>query len=318
MKIKGFKSYLLNTFLTVGLCCAYALVGSGISLLIGMLISALLGVVFYREHYGLGIANSILVLVVLMLFLGIVPALTNGVPLVLLSLALSMGTHVKLNIYLTILLCSVLFMADIAVSMQLMEHISGGDLSFNAIMMEAGNMFGEAMGQQYADTETAEMVEEAVGMMVDISIMLAPAIFMMVSTVLGYILVVVYKKVQQKYGTDMSFWLPFDHLQSNNVMAFLYLILLLLMVVAPKGMFLDMATNVFLLLSFLFVIIGASVFDYKMKQRGITKFLRRFFIVGILAVSTSAFFIPTLVLLICGLTDSFRDYRHLQAKKEEE
>ncbi len=318
MKTNGFKPYILNTLLSVGLCCAYALVGGGISLLIGMLISALLGVVFYREHYGLGIANSILVLVVLMLFLSPIPALTSGIPLVLLSLALSIGNRVKLNVYLMILLCSVLFMADIAVSMELMESMSGGELSFNAIMMEAGNMFGEAMGQQYADTETAEMVEEAMRVMVDVSIMLAPAIFMMVSTVLGYVLIVIYKKVQQKYGTDMSFWLPFECLQSDKVMAFLYLILLLLMMIAPEGLFLDMATNVFLLLSFLFVIIGASVFDYKMKQRGIAKFLRCFIIVGMLAVSTSAFLIPALVLLICGLTDSFRDYRHLQVKKEEE
>ncbi len=318
MKTNRLKSYLLKTLLIIALCAAYCLFGGLLSTLTGLLISALLGTIFYREHYGLGAANAILILCIFTLFSGVVPALTSGVPLILLALSLAMGARHKLSIYHLLLLCSFLYMADLMVGMETMKSLTGGEVTFTRMMLEMGTELREAMSSQYPSPDMAVAVEKAVAMAVDMFIMLAPAIFMIISTILAFILILVFKKIQQGQEVDMSFLLPFDHLQGDRLVAVLYLVLFLLQTGMPEGMFADLTTNVLLVLNFLFVCLGISVFNYQMKQKGLQKKTRRLLMVLLLCFSVTFFVVPIFALLIYGLTDCFWDYRHLRAQKKEQ
>ena len=160
------------------------------------------------------------------------------------------------------------------------------------------------------------MLEEVIGQTIDLAIMLSPAIFMIISVLLSYVLIVIYKKLQAKHEVDMAFLPPFEALQTDRVMAVLFLVLFLILLVAPASLFADAAANVVLLLSFLFMTVGMSVFDTNMKRRGTPKTSRRIFIAFSLFLILTLM-VPAIVFIICGLLDSFLDFRKLSGEKEE-
>jgi len=315
---KRLKPYFLNTLLTITCCAAYGLIQDIITIPLLLLISVLLGVVFYREHFGLGIANSIVVLTIFTLFFGVVSALVNGVPLILLALALALGVRLKMPLKVLLLLCAGLFMVDLMVSMELLEYFSNGELNISAVMLESGTMVREMMMEQYSDPEMLAMVEEAVRMSVDMAIMLAPGMFIIISTILAYVLIVVYKRVMNRQQVDTSFLIPFEQFGGDRVIAVLYVILFIVLTAAPMGeVFSSAALNVFIVLSFIFAVFGAAVFDYKFKQKGMKKILRRLLIFGALTLSGTFMLIPLFACIVFGLLDSFFDYRHLHTKEEQ-
>lgn len=316
MKEKRWKPYILNTLLTIALCGAYGLVQGVLTLPLGFLISALLGEVFYRRHYGLGILNSGLVLVIFALFYDLLFSLSASVPIVLLGLALALGTRFKLPLRLLMLLCSGLFMADLAVSMQLMKHLSGGAISIQSMMLESGEMMRELFATQYQGAD-AELVEKTIQTAVDAAIMLTPGMFMIVSTGLAFILIVTYKKMMQRHSVDMSFLISFENFQGDILITVLYLVLFLVLTAAPEGLFMTAALNVLLVLSFLYVVFGASVLDSVFKKRGMKKMIRRVLIITVLLFSSTFMMLPVFVCFVCGLSDSFFDYRKLRTKEEQ-
>lgn len=316
MNEKRWMPYVLNTLLTIALCGAYGLLQGPLSLVIGMLISVLLGMVLYKEHYLLGAFNSILVLGIFIFSFDITLALTNSVPIILLGLALALGTRFKMPVHLLILLCAGIYMADLLVGMELIEHSTGGEVSIQSIMLESGTMIREIFASQYQGPE-AEMLEKMIRGAIDMAIMLAPGMFMIISTVFALVLVVMYKKIMQKIHVDMSFLLPFERFQGDRVIAMLYIVLLVIVFSAPAGTFLAISLNVLLILSFIFIVFGLSVFDNVLKKKGIKKFLRRLIVVSLLIFSNTFLMIPIFVYLIGGLTDSFFDYRHLRTKEEQ-
>ncbi len=318
MNIKRLKPYMFNTLLTIALCAAYCLLGGILGMLTGLLISALLALVLYHEHYGFGAANAVLILVIFTMFHGVLPALTSGVPLILLALALVLGTRLRLSLYQLLLLCSFLFVADLMLGLKVIGHMSGGDVTFSSMMLDMGRQIRETMAAQYTDPAMEDMLEQVVSAAVDMSIMLAPAMFMIISAVLSYVLIFIFKRLQQRRDVDMAFLIPFDRMQSDKLIVVVYLALVLLLTAAPEGLLFDASANVLLVLSFMFVVLGLSVFDWKMKQRGTQRMARRLILFGLICVSTMSFMLPVMALLICGATDCFFDYRHLRAKKDDQ
>ena len=316
MNEKRWTPYMMNTLLTIALCGAYGFLQGPLSLVLGVLLSALLGVVLYKEHYLLGILNAALVLGIFIFCFDFTLALTNSIPIILLGAALALGTRFKMPVHLLLLLCAGLYMADLMVGMELIEHSSGGEVSIQSIMLESGNMVSEMFVSQYPGPE-AEMLEDIIRSAIDLSIMLAPGMFMIISSVFAFVLVVVYKKMMQKNHVDMSFLLPFEQFQAERVISVLYLVLFVIVLSAPSGKFLAMCLNVLLILSFIFIVFGMSVFDNIFKKKGIKKGLRRLVIVLLLIFSNTFLMIPVFAYLICGLLDSFFDYRHLRTKEEQ-
>jgi len=312
------KYYFLNTLLTIALCVAYCLFGSFISTVIGMLIAALLGMVMYREHFGLGFGNAILVLIIFTLFLGPEVAIINGVPLILLGISLCLGTKTKMKLHHMIMLCTVLYLLDILIGLKLTESLTNGEFSFNSYMLATGEQMREVMQLYYPDPEYREMIDQAISMSVDTSIMLAPAVFTLVCVVLSYVLISVYKKMQMAQKTDMSFWVPFNQLQADRLFAVLFLVLFVLLTASKNGMFFSVVANVVLILTFLFLVLGLSVFNYKLKQKGAGNTMRNLLTAALICFSTMFCMIPVFALIICGLTDAFFDYRGLRPDDSQE
>lgn|GEM_PF-3720065 len=316
MNTNRLRTYALNTLLTIALCAIYCLLGGTTSLVLGLFISALLALVMYHEHFALGVTNSIVLLVIFTLFGGLTNALLSGVPLIALALALALGTKAKLPFGKMLVLCAFLLVADFIVNMKFMSFTTGGEFTFSRVALEVGRMLRETMVAAHQDPAMVTAIEKTVSAAVDISIMLAPAMFMIACTVMAYVLIVLYKHLQKKRETDVSFLTDFDWLQGDKMMVMLYLILALIVTIAPTGIFLSASANVLLVMSFVFVMLGASVLDWKLRQKGMNPLSRRLLLFGLLCVMTMFFFLPVLLLLLCGLTDCIFDYRHIQVKKE--
>jgi len=311
------KAYMINTLLIIALCAAYSLLGGLLQLVLGLLISALMGVTFYRQHYGFGILNSLLIIMIFSLFGGVLFAISAAAPLILLGIALALGTRFKLSLGRLLFLCAFLFVANIVASFMLAGSQSGGEVTLSASMLEMGRMLKEAFKAQYSDPELATVIDRAVTEAVNMSIMLSPSIFMIISVALAYLLITMYKKLQIKNDVDMAFLTPFEMLRADRLMAVLYLVLLFVFSAAPAGLFADMAINVIVLLSFLFMAVGMSVFDMKMKRSGIKQSVRRLLFAALLLFSGMLFMMPVIFFAVTGLSDSFFDYRRLSGEKEE-
>jgi len=310
------KSYVLSTLLIIALCAVYCIFGGLLQMALGLLISALLAVNLYHYHYGYGVLNSLLIVVVFALFAGVLSAVTSAVPLILLAVSLALGTRDKMRFNLLLMVCSLIHIASLLVGFWVADSLSGGNVTFSAMMLETGQILQDAMQAQYPQPEMQHMLEEVIGQTIDLAIMLSPAIFMIISVLLSYVLIVIYKKLQAKHEVDMAFLPPFEALQTDRVMAVLFLVLFLILLVAPVGLFADAAANVVLLFSFLFMTVGMSVFDTNMKRRGTPKTSRRIFIAFSLFLILTLM-VPAIVFIICGLLDSFLDFRKLSGEKEE-
>ncbi|MBR5235783.1 MAG: DUF2232 domain-containing protein [Clostridia bacterium] len=312
-----FKYYSLNTLLTLALAATFCNVQGILGLAIELLLISLLAVVFYHCHYGLGCANVIMVAVVFVLFQDVLPAIVTLVPIALLAVALALGLRLKLPFYKLLFLCTFLFAAELLANLQVLDHLTGGEVTISSMMLDMGRQLREVFLTQYADPAMEVMVEQAISMTVDLTIMLAPAMFLIVSIVLSYALLYIFKKMQQRRGVDMSGFIPFSKMQGDKLMAFVFLVLLLIVTAAPSGLFFDACVNVLLILGFIFVVLGLSAFDWKMKQKGTAKPLRRLLIISLFFLSTMMLLVPVLALLIYGATDCLFDYRHLRSENSE-
>lgn len=318
MKPDSLKSYITGTLLTIVLCAIYCLFGGLLQMVTGLFISALLGDTYFRRHYGYGILNSLLVIAVFALFAGVIYAISAGVPLILLGLALALGTRLKLDVYRLLPICAFVHIANLLVGFLVADRLSGGKVTYSTMMLELGQTLQETLAAQYPQAEFKAAISETISRAVDLSIMLSPAMFIILSVVLSYLLLVVYKKMQQKKGMDMSFLSPFDTLQADKMSGVLYVILFILLTAAPAGMFSSAAANVFLVLSFLFMVVGMSIFDKQMKRRGTPKTTRRIGLFLLVALSSMFFFIPVIILIVWGLLDSFLDFRKLRQEENED
>ena len=310
------KSYMLNTLLTIGLCAAYCLWGGVLQLIAGLLISALLGVTLYRQHYAFGILNSLLVVMIFSLFAGAMAAVTAGVPLILLGLALALGTRFKMKFNDLLAVCAFVYIANVMLGFVVLDSIAGESASFSAVLMEMGENLKAAFAAEYQDPEIKETISRALTEAVNLSIMLSPAIFMILSLVQAYLLLIVYKKLQMKNGVDMSFLSGFDSLRLGREAAIIYLVLFVVLTGLASSLFADAAANVLLVMSFLYMFVGMSVFESKMKKNGTPKLTRRLVFIGSVIFSTTFLMLPALVFVITGLLDSFLDYRKLRSGAE--
>ncbi len=309
MKIRHVKSYILCTLLTVALCGAYGLLGGGLlGFLIGLLISALLGSVMCREHYGLGISNSLIVLLIFTLFYGPIQALMLGIPYVILGATLALGTRFKLPLSRMLVICSVIFILDFMVGV---IQLSAQGVTVSSLMLDMGQQMREAFLQQYPDPGMSAMIDQVISQTVDISVMLSPSVFIIISMIMAYLLILIYKKVMMKQQEDMAFLSPFDTLQADKVMAVLFFVVLTSLTVT-KGKFFAATVNVVIILCFIFLVLGISVCDKKLKQNGTKKAFRRVLVVALIFSSTAFFMLPLFALIICGVADAFFDFRNLQ------
>ncbi len=312
MKNSRLKNYCFNTLLTIALCAAYCIVGGLLGLFIGLLVSALLGVVAYKEHYGLGIANSLLILIILVLFLGPLQGLASGASVVLLGISLALGARFKLSVYQLLLVCTALFDLDIIFSVHLLGKLSEGEVSVSSMMLDMGQQFRDVLMGQNQDPAVLDMMEKMISSVIDVSIMLSPAFFTIFSILMSYGLILIFKKMMMKAQEDVSFLKPFNQLQCDRVIAVIFLVLCLLLSAAPEGMFFASCANVLLILCFLFFALGLAVFDYKLKAKGTGRAFRRVLIAALICCSTMFIMLPVIVLVLYGLSDAFFDYRHLR------
>jgi len=317
LKQDSLKSYISASLLTIVLCAAYCLTGGILQFVAAMFISALLGNVYYRHHYGYGILNSLMVLAVFSLFAGVMAAAMITVPLLLLGLSLALGTRFKMKMSGLLLLCTMIYIASLLVGFTITEHVAGPDGNITAIMLEVGRTMESALVSQYPEPELQEMIRQVIRQAVDISIMLAPATFIVFSIVLSYCQIIVFKKMQQKKGEDMAFLVPFEALAGDKTIAVLAIVLFVLLTAAPAGMFASAGLNVLLVLGFIFMVLGMSVFDMKMKRRGMPRFRRRFFLITLVVLSSMVIMLPVLFFTLWGLLDCFFDFRKLGADEEQ-
>lgn len=313
MKSTNLKAYFLNTLLTVALCAAYCLLGGIFGMVIGLLIAALLGIVFYRDHYLFGITNTVLVFVIFTLFQGPLQALGLGALLLLLALTLALGTRFKVSSYTVLLWCTVLHVLDVLIGLKILGHITGETVTLSSIMLSSGEQMREMMLSQFSDPAYGVIIEQTVSSVVDMSIMLAPAMFIIFSAILSCLLFSVYRKLLNVYRAEASCFLPFEKMQAGKSMAIFYLILLLLLTGTNKtSMFFAATCNVVVVITFVFFVLGLSVFNHKLKEKGAKDVTRKIMIAALICFSTVFFMLPLIAVTLCGLTDAFFDYRQLR------
>ncbi len=314
MKLQDIKSYLLCNLMLIALSCAYCALGGLLSMLISFLIAALFGMVFYRYHYGLSVLSFLATVLVFILFYSPIQAISVLVPLLLLGIAFSLSSRYKLSFYPLLLLCTFLFAADFLLGLYMLQAKTEGALTLNSIILENGRAIEGAYISMYG-AENAHEISKLISSVIDICLMLAPAMLLIMCAVSAYLSILFYKSLLKKAGEDMSYLKLFYLMQAERPLAVFYLVMLILLTVVPQGMFASALSNVFLITSFMFIILGASVFDFKMVQKGSKKITRVLILLAIFSFSF-VMYIPLLFFLIYGLSDSFFDYRKL--RKEEE
>ncbi len=318
MKRNKFMTYGIYTLFIIALSAAFCLLQGFVGTLVGMLISAVLAVVFYHEHYSFSVLNTVLFLVILTLFLSPGQMLYAGVPIVLLALSLHFGMKKKLGLYPLMLICTALFLAEFLVGMGLLSFASDNQVTLSSMMLDIGRQMQAMLLAQNPDVAMKTQIESAIQTTVDMFIQLAPAVFLIFSTIEAYILIVIYKALLEKRKTDVSHLVTFSQMQAEKTTAVIFLILLLLLTALPHGMFRSAAINVFVILCFIFWALGLSVFDAKLQMNG-TKKGKRIFLLLILGLgSTMLLMAPTLFLVGYGLLDSFFDFRHLRKGNSEQ
>ena len=309
MKQNPTITYLLNTLLTIAFCVLFCLADGLIGTVSGIGICALLAIVYHHHHYGLGLANSALVIVIMVLNLGVLPGLAGSVPFVLVALSLAMGNVYKLSIYKLLMVCSVLFTASAITNMMLISHLSDGAVTLSGMILDAGRVMRESFAAELADPAVAGTVEQVIKLTVDMCIKLTPAVFIIVSLVESFVLILIYKKLEERRQTPMDHLLPFAKWQGDKGFAITFLVMVVLLISAPAGLFSNVLFNVVVVQGFLFAVLGLSVFAGKNQKRTAAKNAVLIWVLCLLAAFVS---MVGVIVLVSGILDCFLDFRKLR------
>ncbi len=309
MKQNPTITYLLNTLLTIAFCGLFCLTEGVLGALSGIIICALLAIVYNHHHYGLGLANSALVIIVMVLNLGALPGLAAGVPFVLVALSLAMGNVYKLSIYKLLMICSVLFTASAITNMMLVSHLTGGEVTLTGMILEAGRMMRETFSAELSDPAMAGTIEQVIKLTVDMCIKLSPAVFIIVSLIESFVLIMIYKKLEERRQTPLEHLLPFAMWQGDKGFAITFLVIVVLLVAAPVGMLSNVLFNVVIVLGFLFAVLGLSVFAGKYQKVTPSKSNIALWVLCLLAAFVS---LVGVIVLVSGILDCFLDFRKLR------
>ncbi len=302
-------TYLLNTLLTIAFCMLFCLSEGLIGALSGIIICALLAIVYNHHHYGLGLANSALIIVIMVLNLGALPGLAASVPFVLVALSLAMSNVYKLSIYKLLMVCALLFTASAITNMMLVSHLTGGEVTLSSMILDAGRTMRETFAAELADPSVAGTIEQVIKLTVDMCIKLSPSVFIIVSLVESFVLIMIYKKLEERRQTPMDHLLPFEKWQGDKGFAITFLVMLGLFITAPAGMFSNVLFNVVVVLGFLFAVLGLSVFAGRNQRRTQAK---NNIVLAVLCLLAAFVSVVGVIVLVSGVLDCFLDFRKLR------
>lgn len=323
---KNISFYLLSCAAIVLFAALSCFVGGVIQLAAGILVAVLIGLQTRKYHYGY-VASSALLLFATPLVLCALPADSDfgsavvyaallTVPLILMGLTLGFSANMKLSFYRTAVILTGIYLAGLLTDMKLLSDASVA-LSPENIVADSIGQFQTALETVYGNNpEALDLMGRLLGEIAKMMLTLTPAIFILLSLGTAFISLMIFKALCGKQQLDVSFWPSFCGIRGDKTISVLFLLVFVLNVCAPEGLFSDLTLNVVVVLSIVFLLFGFSFLDWKLRSRGWKRLPRRLLIIACIPFCTSFFMLPFLILVILGLTDGLFDFRARKTPKK--
>lgn len=327
MTNKKMKNYLLTTAAMVLFAVASCFTGGILQLVMGILISVLLGSQTAKYHYGYVFASASLVFLIPIVFAAVLSgeasfadAVIFGallmVPVILMGLTLGFAANLKLSFYKTVLILTVLYLAGALTNMKVLSAASPAAFDMENVIASAVEQIQAGLDNAYAgNPEVQELFRAILGEIAKTMLTISPAIFALLSLLTAYVCAVLFKAFRMRQQADMSFWPAFYRLRADKLSGILFIVVFLLNAVAPEGLFSDASLNVLIILSGAFFLFGLAFIDWRLRASGLKAAPRRLILIACIPLCTMFFMMPLIVVITLGVTDGIFDFRTRTLKK---
>lgn len=136
-----------------------------------------------------------------------------------------------------------------------------------------------------------------------------PALAIMVSLINGFLSLIVVSFLCRILRAKDVFRVTFSEFSVDKTTIVVFILSLVLSYALKSGVVMTASVNIFLILLFVLQICGLSVFDYKLKKRGLITPIR--FLIMVFALVFLTGILPMIIFVGTGILDAFKDFRQL-------
>ncbi len=293
-----------------------------IQILALMVTSAAIGISITKNHYVFFALEAALVLAVLSVFYafslginGFISGVTQAAIIVMLGSALGISTNVKMSLSRTIIMCSMIYLADFVLSLR----IASEQISFSALFNQMRQMLFEIFETQYGTSEemlaiAKQMADEVITFLYK----LMPAYFVIGAGIFGIIITFVFKKLLPIFNKNIKDIMPMSSLRGDKMTGIAFVVICILGFSMQSALMADAFLNIIFILCFMLYLYGMSYIDHYMKLKGKKAAIRSIVIVLVIPLATLLFAFPLFPIMLLGFIDCFADFRKKQKKEGED
>lgn len=179
------------------------------------------------------------------------------------------------------------------------------------------NAYNEALKEALKLTEFSDYIsvaEQYVKNMAYMVINLFPAIIVVGSAVMGYIVLCFSSLLMKIFKCENHFIPLFSTFKIDGVTAIVYLISLVMTIFIKNEILSIVFMNIYTIIQFFITVCGFSILDYYLKTKRLNIVLRFLLLIILFAVSSLSF--VSIIITIVALTDARRDYRNLTGNRK--
>lgn len=273
-------------------------------------ISALIGFVATRYHYGYVACLSLISVAVLFFFVkDILAAIYTALPVILCGLTLGICKNLLLSPLKAIFSMSIIEILSITATLKLVNTSANGKGLLDELLFATGDVYKEALMSSYGTSVSEAEINAIITETISMIKALMPSVMILISILSALLCYYLFKRICMLKKDDVSMLTPFCEWRAERGIAIMFFVILALQSFLPQDTMYGAAfMNVSVVMIFVFSLLGLAFLEHILKKRVQKSSVRKLILIGIFIVSL-LMFIPFLVLGVFGAIDAVWDFR---------
>lgn len=316
MSKDSIKEYLVTNALLVLLTIGVLLPSSALSLLCSALLSALIGYLATRFHYGyVGGACVLVVAVIFLMAQDLFSSVYLALPIVLCGLTLAICKNLSLSPIPALSVMTLIRTLSLVAGIRFAGGENGENI-FEQTLLETGETYQEVLSSSYGTSISQAEIDAVISESISMIKTLMPSFIIIASILISVLCFYFFKRILMHKKKDVSALLSFSEWRAEKGVGIVFFLLLLTQMLVSQDTMMGAALlNVIVIMFFVFYLFGLSFLEHILKARMEKSFVRKLILIGISFVSFLMIGLPFIVTSIIGAADSILNLRQRKQKR---
>ncbi len=311
-----FKNYALILIATVILSLISTLNLSIVGILFTALLASVIGYTITRYHYYFVGLVCVCSCTVYALFVGdFIVAISSLAPTLLCGISLGIAYNLKFTEFKTISLLSCVYVIYLLLSVKIIGVDENNLNIIEKTFKESSEVYKNVLLATYAGEFSQAEISKLMSEIMTTMMKFMPSFILIICIVIAIFIFYIFKKILKITKSDLSVFKPFSEWQFDKSLGIIYIIVAIMIFIAPKGYIADAFANVLAVSTFIFYVLGLSFIDFLLKSRMNNSAPRKILLFFIATLPIFALGLPFIFICILGLFDCLINLKEKSLKK---